>query len=352
MKIKIIGILVCMMLLTTFLTTAQNVKNAPINYEPEEDNSIFFNEGEVPVWKFGDKWIYIVNEFTINFEKPNLSIYLNGKIEDLPLEVTDDTEDYYEVTFKANISGSFAIDMAIEQGPVNITGKFDKTTIDGFILYNKTDFGIKKINVIISGDFTVKVDHPFFDFSFLPKTPISTTIELEFNIENPYPIIEFPLYDLKCWGLPAVNFTVDGTIESPWLDFIDRLNSRIFNPLLSFLEKLFPAKFSDLKEISDILLDILPVIDICNLFGNYLGIGCEYKTLEIPPIICYLSKDWVTVPAGTFEANNISIMGSNLANIYYNDTVGNIIMVKGSFQDILPSISNINAELISYTHNP
>jgi hypothetical protein len=351
MKTKIIGILVCMMLLTTFLTTAQNIGKIPVDYKFEENNSILFNEGQVPVWKFGDMWIYKVNEFTINFEKPNLSIYINGKIEDLPLEVTEVTEDSYELTFKANISGSYKINMAIEEGPINITGKLDKTTIEGFIIYNKTDLGIKQINAIISGMLTIDVDHPFFDFSFLPDYPISVINKLDINIDKPYPIIEFSLNDTKCWGLPAVNFTMDGTIESPWLDFIDWINRQILNPLLSFLEKWFPNRFSKLKEISDVLLDILPVIDICKLFTNYLGIGCEFEIPEIPPIICYLNKDWVKVPAGTFEAYNISIMGSNLANIYYNDTVGNIIKIKGNLQDIFPSISNIDVELISYIHD-
>ena len=73
MKNKIIGILVCLMLMTTFLTAAQNTENISVKYESEENNSISFNEGDVPVWKVGDKWIYNIDVFSIDFSRSNIS---------------------------------------------------------------------------------------------------------------------------------------------------------------------------------------------------------------------------------------------------------------------------------------
>ncbi len=353
MKNKIIGILVFSMLMTTFLTAAQNIENISVKYEPEENNSILFNEGDLPVWKVGDKWIYDIDVFSIDFSQSNISINIDSKIEYLSLEVIEVTMDLYKLKFKSNISGSYEINMDFGDGPINITGELEKTTVEGFIFYNKTDLGIKQINVEISGKLTVKVEQPYIKLSFLPKFPIRATITLEIIVENPIPLINFPLNETKCWGLPATNFTVDGTIESPWLRIADKLN-RLFNPLIPIIENITKKDLSKVKEISDILKDILPVIDICDLLTNYIGIGCEFQIPEIPPIICLsnLTREWVTVPAGTFEAYNISTMGTNLANIYYNDTVGNIIKITGNLKDLLPSVSNINVELVSYERDP
>jgi len=353
MKKKIIGILVCLMLTTTFLTAAQNTENLSVKYESEEKNSILFNEGDVPVWKVGDKWTYNIDVFSIDFSQSNMSINIDAKIEDLSLEVAEVTTDFYKLNFTSDISGSYEIKIDFGDGPINITGELEKTTIKGFIIYNKTDLGIKQINVEISGKLTVKIEQPYIKLSFLPKFPIRATITLEIILENPIPLIDFPLNETKCWGLPSTNFTVDGTIESPWLRLFDKLN-RLFNPLIPILENITKKDLSELKDISDILKDILPIIDICDLLTNYLGIGCDFGIPEIPPIICLtnLSKELVTIPAGTFEAYNISIIGTNLANIYYNDTVGNIIKIAGNLQDIFPSVSNINVELVSYEHDP
>ena len=38
-----------------------------------------------------------------------------------------------------------------------------------------------------------------------------------------------------------------------------------------------------------------------------------------------------------------------LGNIYYAPEVGNIVKITGNFEDVLPFISNINAELKPYT---
>ena len=68
----------------------------------------------------------------------------------------------------------------------------------------------------------------------------------------------------------------------------------------------------------------------------------------------YFGKDNVTVPASQepFEAYNISIFGTDLGNIYYSPEAGNIIKISGNFQQLLPSVSNINAELVAYEYTP
>ena len=60
-------------------------------------------------------------------------------------------------------------------------------------------------------------------------------------------------YKFHCWG---------GTIESPWLRF-GHIIIKPLDRLIPIIEIFTHRNLSLLKEISDILKDILPVIDIC-----------------------------------------------------------------------------------------
>lgn len=363
MKMKIVCIFVCLMLMTVFLTAAENVKNTPVSYESETVDIIFFDECEVPDWKVGNKWTYDIDNIIVDFEQPDLSVHLDGTTDDLTLEVTDDSDDSYSLSVEANLEGSFKFytylniygDITI-QGPLNITGKLIDTTIEGAITFNKTDLGIKQVHVKLSGRVRLNVvEQPFINrsLSFL-NIPIPADIILDIDLSNPFSIIKFPLNTTSNWGIPATNFSLSGTIQSPWLRVAYYIN-KLFRipgviPILAGLLQKDPDK---LKEASDMLDDILPVIDIEHFLSKYLNISA-FNIPDVPPIICCFGKDNVTVPAGPqpFEAYNISLFGTDLGNIYYSPEAGNIIKIMGNFQDIIPSVSNINAELIEYVYTP
>jgi hypothetical protein len=353
MKSKIVGILVCIMLMTTFITTAQDVENIYVKNESEENEPISFNLVEAPVWEEGYSWTYKIHRFKIDFEKENLTVYMDLKMDNLFLEVIQVTEDYYELEFDGGSTGSFWIAFNFDEGPINISFELKSTTIEGTILLNKTDLKIIEFNPRIYGHLDVKIEEqPFIDFPFKLHKDIIGTIDLQIIMENLYtPIIKFPFQIGEFWGLPGTNFTLDGTIESPTLDKIDNWNL-VINPILKWLyEKFGWSWLEELIEFSDILLDILPIIDISYVLEKYVGIDNVFKipTSPPPPKICCLGKDIITVPAGTFECYDISILGTNLAHIYYNDTeVKNIVKVVGNFQEIIPSVSDVLMELISY----
>ena len=111
---------------------------------------------------------------------------------------------------------------------------------------------------------------------------------------------------------------------------------------------------SILENISDILYDILPVIDIEYLLNKYIETGNVFEIPEVPPILSCFGIDNITVPVREepFEAYNISLMGSSIGNIYYSPETGNIIKIAGNFKDVLPFVSDINAELVSYSYTP
>jgi len=352
MNRKIFGILLSIMLMTAFLTTAQNISTESKNYRYNETDTIFFQEGEVPVWEVGNKWTYKVDNIVINFEEPDLHIYIDGDIDDLKLEVDKVTENFYELDFYADIFGSYEFYTYVEDGPINITGELGNTQVNGTITYNKTDLAIEKVNLEISGSLTIKnFEQPYYDLSFLPDVPIPATIILDIDFVNPYPIIKFPIKIAEPWGLPSTNFTLTGTIESPWLKIANIINKIIRIPgVITILSSILKTDPALLQNMSDILDDILPTISIEYVLNKYLDIGNIFTIPEVPPILCCLSKDPITVLPGTFECYNVSLMGTNLGNIYFNNTkIKNFVKITGNFQDILPSIGNINAELTSYS---
>jgi hypothetical protein len=353
MNKKIISIFIIIILMSAFLTTAQNVDIKTQKYKSGE---ILFDEVNVPVWEVGNYWAYRVDEITVEFEEPDFQISVDGDIADFVLEVDKDTGDYYELTFNADISGTYELNTDLGDGPINITGELKNTKIQGVITYNKTDLGIKKIHVEITGRLTVKiVDQPYYDISFMPNIPIPATIILDIELGTPTPIIEFPLNIGKYWGLPATNFTLCGTIESFWLKVANAVNNIVRLPgVIPLLAVILNTDQYLLENISDVLYDILPKIDIEYVLNEYVESGNVFEIPAVPPILACFGIDNITVPArqNPFEAHNISLIGSNLGNIYYAAEAGNIIKISGNFEDVLPFVSNINAELISYKYTP
>lgn len=354
MKAKIVGILICIMLLTTFFSIAKNVEDEQVEHylENNETGSSLYDD-DVPVWEIGNIWTYKIDDINLDLSNENLSenftIHLHGRIDSLPLEVVDDTGDSYQIAFQATIVGDFFVNVDLGDGPINITGELQDTTIEGYIFFNKSDLGIKQMEIIISGKLTVNVkEHPYGNWSFFPEIAVSATITADAEFDPIYPIIDFPLNTSKFWGLPEVNITFDGTIESIWLKIFNILNKIIRLPgiieLIAALTNTDPDMF---HQISDILADILPVIDIGYVLNEYLGVENVIHLPEIPIIFMCNSTENITVPAGTFNAYNISVVGG-LGSIYYAPEVKNVIKITGNFEDVLPFIRDINAELISY----
>jgi hypothetical protein len=350
MKTKIIGIIICLMLMTTFLTHAENIESITVKDESTVNAPISNYDVEPPDWELGCKWCYKINKFIIDFKDPDISLYADIKFDDFCLEVTSITEEYYELTFDSLCNGTFWIYFDLGNGIINISTKLQNINFDGTIILNKTTMGIKELHPTISGFFDVEIiDQPYIEFPFKLHREEEVTIDLDIVFDDAHrPIVKFPFNIFDCWGLPAGNLTLDGTISSPILEKIYDFND-IINPFLSIIAKIFP-KFSRLLELSDILLDILPEIHICYILTEYLGReDCVFNIPEVPeypPIICCLGKDIITVPAGTFDCYNITI--AEMANLYYNTTIGAIVKFVGNLQDIIPSISNIEMELIEY----
>jgi hypothetical protein len=120
--------------------------------------------------------------------------------------------------------------------------------------------------------------------------------------------------------------------------------------LIGPIARLLNTSKENLQNVSDILADILPTVDIDHVMNTYLT-GNVINTTEIPPIIYCNNTENLTVPAGTFLAYNITTAAGG-GSLYYAPDAGYYVRVKGGFGGDLPFIQGIDMELVSTTYHP
>jgi hypothetical protein len=338
MKSKIIGILVCMMLLTTFLTVAMNDDNVELKKISHTEKITSSFDDDVPTWTVGDMWTYKIDDINIDIED-NKSIHGHMQIDELILEVVGDAGDLYDLYLEpAKINGDYSVYIEQENSTIDVEGQLLGTKIEGHIFFTKSDLGIKEIDVELSGILTIKINElpeglPFSNIPF--PVPVPATIEANLDFGNPYVPIDFPLNTSKMWGISATNFSLNGEVRSIWFNiikFIDQIATAFGSPLL-------PPEIAEL----------LPDIDIKDAL-EMRGMSNIFEIPEIPSIFSCFNMENITVPTvppETFNAYNISIAGG-LGRIYYVPELKNIIKISGQLGDLIPFIDDIDMELIDY----
>jgi hypothetical protein len=355
MKIKLVGILVSVMLVATVFTVAQNVQVPEENTKPNARATLEFG-ADVPQWTVGNTWSYKVDTIKFDYEDVNTSTSFHAAIntKNITLVVKNDSGEVYVVQIDAVILGDASIDMNTTDGPVSMTIELNDTVLAGNIIFNKADLGIRQIDAVVSGNFVLNIDkQPFVPFN-IPAIDIPGTINISIGSSVPYTIIDFPLNVSNVWGLPRTNISLDGTIKSIWLDRLSRLNNftRMHPLLINILFKIInffthsnydPAMF---WLLSDFLAnpDILPVIHIGPVLTMFLN-TTTFEFPEVPSIFFCNNIENITVAAGTFEVFNISVV-QGMGNLYYAPDLGTIIKISGNFNDIIPFVTDFNAELL------
>jgi hypothetical protein len=338
MKIKIIGLLICVMLMTTFLSMASNVEDFELNKSKNNTTALSSFEDDVPEWNIGDTWTYKIDDINLDIED-NKTIHVHLEVGELPMEVVGDSGDY-NVKIDAKLAGDYRVVIEEENGTIDVEGKLIGTTIKGNIYYSKDQLGITKIDYEISGILTFKPNELPEDWNIpniLIAIPIPATISSTLDFGTPYTFLDFPINDSKFWGLPSSNFTVNGQIQSIWLTIL-----KIVNDIATAFN--YPLLPEDLAAL-------LPVIDIKEALETR-EIGNLFDIPEVPALFACFQKHNVSVTAGEFEAYNISVAPINLthalARIYYSPEIKNIIKISGELTDLLPFLSNLEMELIDY----
>ena len=352
MNNKMFGIIVCILLMTGYITVAENIeKTSQISTSKKISNVSF--EDDVPVWTVDNYWNFKIEDMTVDYEKEGQYINVKLKTNNLQLKVIDVKTDSYILDINAELTGSGYAYINLGDGPVNITINLKSTKLTGTIVFNKSDMGIKQLNPKLEGRIVVNViEQPYTEFS-IPAIPIRATIEIFTTLATPLTIIDFPLNVSNIWGVPSANISIEGTIKSPWLYLINFLNNiaiKHWNLTLRIAEKL-EIDEETVRTITDMLSDILPIINISYVLTEYMQIGNVFETPEIPTIFICDDIEEITVQGNSYNAYNISVIGG-IGNIYYAPDAGNIIKIYGHFKDILPFISDLNIELKETNYQP
>jgi hypothetical protein len=334
MKTKLIGVLICVMLMTTLLTVAKPPEKIE-NTSPTETMSSAY-DADVPVWEVGDKWTYKIDNISINYYQESQTINLYLAIAELPLTVIDTAGDYYTLAFQTNMSGQGKVYTDQGDGPVNISITFTSIALSGNVIIEKSTLGVKEISASFEKQkFLVDIiDQPYIELPlWLRHISTKITMDITTNYDTPITMLTFPLNAGIFWNSTATNFSINGKIQCFWFKLLNFLNN---------LAKLFDKEF-----LPSEIAALLPIIDIKDALTT-LGPGNVFQIPAIPNAFFCLNTENIIVPAGTYEAYNITLIGG-LAQCYYAPTAGNVVKITGNFEDILPNVKNFNMELLSTT---
>lgn len=355
MNSKIFGIIICILLMTSYITIAENIEKPSTTFSSKKISNIT-NDVDAPIWTVDNYWNFKIDDMTIDYEQEGQYIHLTLKTNELQLNVIDVKTDSYIVDIDAVISGSGNAYIILEDGPINITLELRDTKLSGTIVFNKSDLGIKELNPKLVGRLLINIiEQPYIENYTIPSISIRATIDLSTNLATPLTIIDFPLNVSNIWGIPGTNVSLDGTIKSPWLYFINLIHNIARRPIpwliVVFIANTLGIDEQTVKTISDMIYDILPIINISYVLQQYLEIGNYFEILEIPTIFICNGTENITIDGKTYNTYNISIIGG-IGNIYYAPDAGNIVKISGYFKNIIPFISDLNIELMETNYTP
>ena len=333
MKTKLIGILICLTLLTTIGATALPV-NTLLKEKKTQTSSTMV---DVPIWEVGDTWAYEVDDLFINYSTDTQSILLHGSISELPLQVTSTAGDYYTLSFQTSMNGIGYINAISEEGPVNVSITISDLAIQGTVQVDKDNLGIKDIQVSFDNQkisFNI-IDQPFITLpSFLHIISSKFTSNIDVNCDISVALLSFPLNTGIFWDLIATSFSVNGQIQSKLFNLI----LFIHNIASLFGVEILPAEVAAL----------LPIVDFNEALTSFVGTN----VFDIPGFtgvfFCPATETY-SVPAGTYEAYNITLMGG-IGQCYYAPAAGSIIKLRGNFADLIPFVESIDLTLLQTTY--
>jgi hypothetical protein len=306
-----------------------------------------------PVWSVGDQWTYRFDRVAVNLTDPSFTVHVNASIATLTSTVTNESAHAYTNTISpTSLSGDFAVALDFGDGPVNISGDLSQTTLSGTITYNKTTVGVTAIDLVVEGTIALRIiDQPYFDPIFPDHTfSVPMTVHVAATFDIPRSAIVFPLNLSNLWGLSAVNVTVTGTAESSWFVLINFINEKIraWN-LIEPLARLLGTDAATLQVYSDILADLLPIVDIEYVMTTYMGTNV-FSLPAFPEILYCGTLETITVPAGTYPSYNITLLGG-LGALFFAPAAGNMVRVQGQFAEVFPFVEDIQAELVDTNYS-
>jgi len=186
MKRKLVGILVCMLLISTFLTAAgkMDVKQMPKTASMTLDD-------DVPVWITEYSWTY-AGGLSIDDD----GIMLNIDFNEAYFGVVDDSGDSYTLAFGGDVEGEFSV--------ADPSVSLVSDSISGNIYVTKSTLGFSQINIQMSGTMTL-LGIPF---------PVQGTVDITITYDPDFAAVEFPLAVGNSWATPTIDVSIDVEITA------------------------------------------------------------------------------------------------------------------------------------------
>lgn len=269
MKIKIPGIIVCMLLLTSVITA---VGQTTIEKKQNKGSNIL--DDDVPIWNVGDSWTYTIDDFTFDYEGGGQKIFFDGSIDDFTWTVADTGGSTYKVDFTGKLNCNYEIYLSSSSGTIYVTGNIKNTLtrMDGTLVFTKSNLQLQDMSAEIKGITAAKI----YPIPIPLPIPFKATVEGDLSTE--FPLFDFPLSSNKFWTLPD--------------------------------------------------MDIIMSIHAGGIFG-IINIPITFSTHYswMPLAFHCKNKQDVSVEAGTFNAWEIESTFFDLFRYYYAPEVGNIIKI-------------------------
>jgi hypothetical protein len=306
------------------------------------DNVISASIANVPTWEVGQEWTYKIHDVELSFsEVEGRDFNIDLSAGDLNLKVADTSGDTYQLEFTANnLEALFDIyfDPYTGEDPKDILFEIDNVALTGNIYLQKIGLNLTKIEMTLDiifdaekllEDFGITLPRIITKILFRQGT-IPVTLDLTFNFDVPYTLLNFPLEVDKAWGMQGANITFDGTVQSRYLEILDWLNNR---PILQLLGiELIPPE----------LAKYLPVVDI----SEFLADQDINNTIRIPELKKMFRKPVFEVDRMENNLYAIEIV-QGVGEIFYSPAVENVVRIRGNLHDFIPIVDNLEMELIS-----
>jgi len=262
-KIAITSLFIIMLIIPSFISSAvaTDTIKSTINFDDD-----------VPIWNVGDSWTFSISDFWVNYSFGDLSIIMNGKIDDFKWTVTEVSTTSYKVEITGKVTTSFEAAFPVGESVINLEGdiKPSLNKITGTIIFTKSNLEIEDFSAIIKGIAKLAIQP-------IPiKLPIPIRISANALLSTVFPLFNFPLHILKFWNLPEMDI---------------KMNTN-FGGIFGLIK--FPITFST------------------HYSWTPLAFTC-------------LIMESVTVAAGTYDAWKIQSIIGDFFEYYYAPAVGNLV---------------------------
>ena len=317
----------------------------------EESTPEYLPTASLPTWSTGQTWTYNIKNIDYSIhEVEGRDMDIGITAGNLVMEVTDVTSDSYIAEYTIDsVDGFFDINVDPYTGEEPIVVSFEfppEVAISGTLTIEKSTMAIAGLTM--NFDIELDTDDLFDSLNInlprlltkilFPSSRLPVSANIEFDFDDPFTFIKFPLDVDDSWEIEEAQITIDGTIESNYF----RVLKIVYNILKALGIQILPAEIGDQ----------LPVIDI----GDFLDDAGVPDELDIPQMTEFFRKppfeverqESVNVPAGSFNCYNIETV-QGVAELFYNSQVENFVKIEGNLGDFTPIVDDIEMELISYS---